>query len=505
MRIVIHHLGLLLHVPVVMALATVPVCLLVGEARAVLAFLLTALVSLLVGQVLLRVAGPSPGEPDLTRAMAIAALGWLVLPLLGALPFVLIAHSGDGGVASSRTLLDFREPGNALFESFSGFTGTGLTVASNPAELPRSLQWWRSAMQWVGGVGVIVLMLSMLRPGRAALLLYRAEAREERLLPTVSSTARAIWWIFLTLTVATVLGLRVSGLPWWEALNHGMTGIATGGFTVNAGGFAAYGARPQVAVLAVMVVGATSFGLYRSLFSRRGSRRPGGDGQVTAMVSLLVLGAGLVLLETGRFPFESTALDPVFQWVSALTTTGFQTVNLQSWPDRAKVLLAMGMIVGGAAGSTAGGIKLARLILLSRAPTWLVRRLRRRPHEMLVLSVGGETLAEDEANRRVGSAALFTLLWLLVLSVNVFGLAHVTPTGLGLSDVVLEVCSAQSNVGLTTGLTGPELHPVGKFILVLSMWLGRLEILPALVLIDFLFGGPRRWRPASAGPGVREP
>lgn len=474
---VLRGVGTLLLVPVGMGLVTAALCLLLGEPGSAPGFLVTAGAGgLLV--LLSRLAPPLPGGLRLAHGMLVAALGWLLLPLLGCVPFLWVA----GWTAeASDTLAAFRSPVNALFEAYSGFTGTGLTMAEDASALPHSLQWWRSFLQWIGGVGVIVLLVAVLRTSVAAVHLYHSEAREEKILPTIRSTARTIWWIYALYTVVGVLLLAACGLPWWTAVNHGMCGLATGGFVVTGDGTVGSGAAVRLVTLPLMLAGAVAFAVHYDVLARRRWRALA-DAQGRTLLVLLAVGAAVIGLHSAASG-RADPLDAVFTWTSALTTTGFQATGLAGWDPGAKLLLCGGMLVGGAAGSTAGGVKLMRIFLLARGLRWRGQRLTASRREVPGYRIDGQGLSEGRAFEMVEAAGVLLGLWVLMLFVGTYVLLLALPPGTALEDALFEVVSAQSNVGLSSGLTGPDLPVTAKGILVAHMWLGRLELVPVAVLL----------------------
>ncbi len=283
--VVLRSVGLLLPMVAIMAVLSFPVAAAFGEYHFFLPLGLTALLALGLG-LLLYLPLRQAGEAQLKHGLVVAAVGWLWVSALGALPFVL-APLGPG--------FPLRDPANAFFEAMSGFTGTGLTMVERPDLLPRTLQWWRSFTQWVGGMGVIVLMLTLLvGPGRSAVSLYYAEARAERIHPSVLSTVRTMWWIFLLYTVVSALALWVVGVPMWEAVNHAMTAVATGGFSLHPQSIGAYRSLAvEVVILLTMIAGATSFVVHYQ-FMRHGVRAWAKDAQTRWLWGALIGGVGVV-------------------------------------------------------------------------------------------------------------------------------------------------------------------------------------------------------------------
>jgi trk system potassium uptake protein TrkH len=481
----------MIHAPGVMAVFSLPVCYGVGEGFAIWVFLATAAFSLILGQALYR-SFPTQEEVRLHHGMVVAALGWILVPLIGTIPFFGVAYHVTRSAEASATVTAFLHPWNAVFESFSGFTGTGLTMAVCPAELPHTLQWWRSLTEWVGGGGVILLMLAILSHTVGAYSLYHSEGRSRKIRPSVVSTVRTIWWIYLIFTVVSVLLLRVVGMPWWEAFNHGMTGISTGGFSVTNESIGGYDSGVKLVVMLIMILGTISFAVHYKVLNQRHWSALWGDAQHRMLWLLLGCGAFLLLLENWWWSGSATVVDSAFQWVSALGTAGFQTADLHLWSPTGRLLLSLAMIIGGAAGSTAGGLKQVRIAMIYRGLLWRFRRIRQQPHELSRYTFDGEPLEEGEASKLVQDAGVLAALWAVVLWAGILILLHVVPEKFSLSEVILEIASAQGNVGLSTGITHPGLPWLGKLALVLCMWMGRLEIIPSLILLSAFFAYLRK-------------
>jgi trk system potassium uptake protein TrkH len=476
-----------------------------GEYFALPALLVSALVPFGLGRLLHRRFRDAEA-PGRFHGMLVAASGWFFVGLFGSLPFLLVAWSVQLGMlgfstpAQTATLAAFTEPLNAIFESMSGFTGTGLTMTDDEEVLPRTLQWWRTFSEWVGGVGVIVLTTAVLsRPGSGSLTLYESEARSEKIHPSIVSTVRTIWWIFILFTFVSILALWLAGMPIWGAINHGMTGLATGGFSITDNSIATYdSAAIDFVLIPVMLLGSIAFPVHY-LILQGDLRNFYSDLQTRWVFIYMSTGSALlwsVLYYGGPYETPFAALRyGLFQFVSAATCTGFQTavdatnVALGRWPSYAQLTVAFGMFVGGAAGSTAGGIKLIRGLTLAKGirhqiagvfyPETAVRRL----------EINGRRLDEEAASREFMEAAIIVVLWVAFLVVGTFVLLLTLPaTEYTLANVVFEVASAQGNVGLSSGITGPESLPtIGKVTFLFHMWIGRLEIIPVLVMLRTVF------------------
>ncbi|MDQ2074466.1 TrkH family potassium uptake protein [Haloarcula sp. H-GB4] len=488
--------------------------------------ILSGLLPLLVGFGLSR-AFQDADDPGRLHGMMIAASGWFFVAVFGSVPFLLIAWTArldpsvleiparftTGGTRTFSTLAAFQNPLNGFFESMSGFTGTGLTMTDNEAALPHTLQWWRSFIEWVGGVGVIVLTTAILaRPGSGSLTLYESEARSEKIHPSIVSTVRTIWWIFLLFTFFSILLLWLAGMPMWDAINHAMTGLATGGFSITDNSIGTYNSVAiDFALIPIMILGSIAFpihylilrgdlrNLYRDLQTRWVFIFFGlGTLILTALLfdqgfyqtetmtvaGIVLHGRAATLFQTFRFA--------IFQFVSAASCTGFQTAGSlgPGWSAPAQLTVAFGMIVGAAAGSTVGGIKLIRLLTLGKGILFRIRDVFYPSTAVRTFRLDDRTLSDDEAAQEFEEAAIITFLWILFLGVAafVFMIAlPMGPEGYTLENVLFEVASAQGNVGLSSGITGPGMPTVTKVMFLFNMWIGRLEIIPVLVLLRSLF------------------
>ena len=526
-------------------LMTVTVLVALGfrEFHAALGFLVAGGATALVGGLANWRFADAP-EPKMKHGMVIAAGGWLMVALFGALPLFLTAWVtppavmdafvptaadtaswepvGVGGTATLSSLAYFRHPLHAVFESMSGWTGSGLTMAVREPSLPRTVQWWRSLIQWVGGVGVIVLTVSVLsRPGSGSYALYQSEAREEKIHPSVVSTVRTVWKLVVGYTLlsfaALFAAIRASeseyarslslGETAWQALNHAMTGLTTGGFSVTDNSIATYGSPlVETVLLPIMVLGAIAFPVHYVVLRDRSPRELAGDLQTRWLFVLLAAGVAAlsaqnvasVPMTSGAFATQSFLSFPVplldgagldavrdstFQWISAMTATGFQSAPIGRWVAGAKVVVVGAMVLGGAAGSTVGGIKIVRAYTVARGIVWQFSRVFLPSNAVVTARIGDRTLDRETMEREFSEAAIVTLLWLVALAVASVVLVNVAGPEFGYADALFEVASAQGNVGLSTGITGPSMSPLAEAMFLLNMWIGRLEIIPVLVFI----------------------
>lgn len=431
-------------------------------------FVLMSSIFLSVGYIF-SIFGKTDYETRLRHAMITAALCWIILSMISAIPFCLIPDS-DG------LKLDYL---SALFEGTAGWSGTGLTMYSNPSKLPHILQFWRSFSQWIGSAGIIVLAIVVLfRPGSGAFTLYKSEGREERIRPSVISTARIIWLIYLFYTVVGIIILFLLRMPAWEAINHGMTAIATGGFSIRDDSVATYSAPIKFVIILLMILGATSFLAHYELLYRK-IKKFIRDIQFQAMLIIILI--GIIILSLLGAPF----FEAVFQFISAITTTGFSTTNIAEWQENAKFILSLAMIVGGAAGSTAGGIKLIRLVLLFKGAGWKLKKAFLPLRSAFPYKFGRYFLLKEEAMEILGEASVISFLWIFLIICSTLIVS--SSTGESFINSFFEVCSAQGGVGLSVGITKISMAGIAKFMLILNMWIGRLEIIPFLVLFRSIY------------------
>ena len=472
--------GSFLFIPAGMALISLLVCAIAREWFAILPFLGTAAFASFLGW-LLRRAGRKAQTSSLPQTMVSVAIGWALVASVGALPFWLIAQVL--GPDASPTVSTFKHGLNALFEGFSGFTSTGLTMTIRPSQLPTCLQWWRSFMSWIGGVGVIVLAIMLINPTQDYYALYQAEGRETRFKLTINRTVRRIWIIYAAYTGITLLLFHAVGMTWWEAINHSMTAISTGGFTITDGNMSAYGGIVRVAIIPIMIAGGISFSVHDQVISRCKLSALWQNRQ--HLFLLVVIGVGTVAIALTNYLIinQPDWIDSAFQWISALTTCGFNTRPLQFWSSHQKLLLSLAMIMGGAAGSTVGGLKLNRVLMLLEAVSWRLRRMTLSPRQMTLRTVDGRKLAPEQASRQIEDVAALALLWIASIATGVFVLIPLVPAEYSFVDILFETASALGAAGLSVGITGPSMHWLGKSLLILLMWMGRLEIIPVLMIL----------------------
>jgi trk system potassium uptake protein TrkH len=471
---ILGNVGLLLHVPACMAFFSLIICLLFHDRTGCEALLFTGGISLFLGQLWYRLFF-RPQVCHLWDAMITAAIGWLACSLIGALPFYMTG-------SASHAFLD------ALFESFSGFTSTGLTMITHPSKLPPVLQWWRSLTQWVGGIGLVVFIISIVEPHREEYQLYYAETRSDRIGKTIRQTAQLIWGIYCFYTLVSFGLLFIAGMPLWDAINHALCGIATGGFSIAEHNMQDYPWTAQLALVFVMILGTISFSMHYRMVKKGKVSWLWKSPQHRWLLLLFVIGGVVVLLLNVLHFRKWLWMDSFFQWVSALGTCGFYTKPLQDFGPAVILLFIAGMMVGGASGSTTGGIKMRRLRNLFLGIVVQVKSITKEKEKTILQAplVQDEpsdiALPKTEKTARLYAAGVLFLLWVISLVVGWFFLLLWSPKTDALH-ALFEAASALGNVGLSMGITSPDLAMGGKWVLIILMWIGRLEIIPFLILL----------------------
>jgi trk system potassium uptake protein TrkH len=419
-------------------------------------------------------------ESDLTvrEGLLLVAAVWAAICLFGALPFYFSPH--------------FASFTDAVFEATSGFTTTGATVLERVEVLPNGLQLWRCFTHWVGGMGIVLLGIAILPLlGTGGMHLYRAEfsgARSEKLTPRITETALSLWRIYVALTLAEYAALRLAGMNAFEALCHSFSTLGTGGFstrTASVGGFES--PLIEFIVIVFMILAGINFTRHYRLWRERHVRGFFGDIEIRGYLVILGAAAGVVTLTLaaggGQTPFEALR-KALFQVTSILTTTGFVTDDFERWRPLAQLLLLVLMFVGGCTGSTAGGLKVARILLLQRV-VW--RQFRRivEPRGVFAIRLSGQVIPEETVQ---------SLLNMVYLALLVFGAAALVLAAMG-ADVltsIAAVAASMFNIGPGLGHVGPAEHyghlpALSKWVLAVVMICGRLEFYTAIVIFTPLF------------------
>jgi trk system potassium uptake protein TrkH len=411
----------------------------------------------------------------------VVVLFWMVLGCAGAIPFYLYENMDI-------SLVD------ALFESISGLTTTGATVLVGLDYLPHGILFYRQELQWLGGMGIIVLAVAIMPMlGVGGMQLYKAEApgpvKDNKLTPRIAETAKALWYIYLGLTVACAFAYWVAGMDLFDAVTHSFSTVAIGGFSTHD---ASIGYFDSVAIEAVAIVfmflGAVNFALHFSVVRNRSLMPYIRDAEfkfyAALLITISVFCAYVLYSQTTNHDFFEALRESVFQTISIATTSGFVTTDYASWPVFVPVLLLFSSFVGGCAGSTGGGIKVIRILLLIKQGQREVLRLIH-PNAQVTVKVGKQPVDNSIIDAVWGFFAAYVALFALMMLILMFnGIDQVTAFS--------AVAATINNLGPGLGEVSANyasLSDFNKLLLCFSMLLGRLEIFTLLVLMM-----PAFWR-----------
>lgn len=413
-------------------------------------FLFPSLFFMILGLLINKITKPI--SVKLKHAMVISALAWLMASLIGAIPFYI-------GIEYFSYL-------DGVFESMSAWTTTGFSIVSDVESLPRTLQFWRSFEQWIGGVGVLAMVITILSKAGASAY-YRAEAREEKIMPSTIGTIKKIWQIYLLYTTIGICLLYLSGLNLWSALNICMCGISTGGMSISNQSFPFNNFAKIIMTLIMYIGGVVSFSVHHNVLTGRRVD----DIQTKTSIPILFFAAFVITLTSGIDP-----LDSLFTVVSAMTSTGFSSVQISSLTNISIAVLIFVMAIGGGTGTTTGGIKLIRLVIMAKGFYYRLKEVVSPGNAIIYKKIGKNQLSDFLILDAFIIAFAYILHYL-------FGTLVLISLGYDPFLSVFESVSLVANMGLSVDIVNHSLHPVAKILGVFSMWVGRLEIIPIYVLI----------------------
>ncbi len=402
--------------------------------------------------------GKKLDELTLGEALALTSLAWIVIPAIGAIPY---AYAGLG-------------PVDAFFESMSGWTSTGLSVVDSPENFPHSLILFRSITQWIGGLGIIVLMLAVLR-GREARALLKAEGRES-LGASISKTVRTYWKIYFVLSIVGLGLLYALGIDLFNSINLMMSGISNGGFFP----FSHYDFTDaqKFALAGLMFAGATSF----VFFDKVGKGRIFSavkDEELILYVLLTVVAVGLI-----AYVGQEEVYNSILNSVSAIACGGFAIGDVAVMHEFSKYMIILLMICGGMYGSTTGAVKLWRILVVGKSVSQRIKQSFLPAGAVQAVKVNGVAIGAEA----VIESAVFIFAYMALL---LFGAGVFIAAGDGMVDSLFIVASSMGNVGLST-FTISVIPGAHKAFLILLMYLGRIEIFPSLALARYIIGLVKR-------------
>jgi trk system potassium uptake protein TrkH len=469
-HLVIHILGLLLIFLSVVLLLPIPFSLFYGDGDFII-FLISAGITLVSGLLFFKLTQLDE-EVHAREAFAIVTLGWVFFSLFGCLPFLI------SGVIPSFT--------NAFFETMSGFTTTGATILEDIEVLPHGLLFWRSLTHWLGGMGIIVLSIAILPfLGVGGMQLFKAETpgpAPDKLTPRVTETAKILWGIYVLISGLETFFLMLGGMTLFDSLCHTFGTMATGGFSTKNASIGHYTSPYiQYVIIVFMLLAGTSFSLhYKFLKKNFDCYRKNHEFNFF----MFLVGGGLLLIGINTFQhyfprLETAFRATLFQVVSILTTTGFVTADFEQWSVTSQFILFLFMFIGGCAGSTGGGMKVIRLMILLQFVRAEVKRLLH-PNAIIPVRIGNTVISRNIVTNVLGFQAL--MLGLFILGVILMDIA-----GLDLVSSLGATAATLGNIGPGLGSVGPtdnyaHISVFGKWILTFLMLAGRLEIYTVLIL-----------------------
>ena len=417
----------------------------------------------------------------LRDGFVVVVLFWLVLGVAGAVPLYLYEH------------LDISLT-DALFESISGLTTTGATVLIGLDDMPHSILFYRQELQWLGGMGIIVLAVAVMPMlGIGGMQLYKAEApgpvKDNKLTPRIAETAKALWYVYLGLTVACATAYWFAGMNLFDAVSHSFSTVAIGGFSTHDASMGYFDSQAiETVAIVFMFLGAVNFALHFSVMRSKSIKPYFRDSEFLLYAKLLVVISSLSIYvlysESVYHGFAESFREGLFHAISIATTSGFVTSDFSLWPSFIPVLLLFASFIGGCAGSTGGGIKVIRLLLLIKQGQREILKLIH-PNAQVTVKIGRQPVSNSIIDAVWGFFAAYVALFVLIMLILMFnGLDQITAFS--------AVAATINNLGPGLGdvsLSYASLSDFNKLLLCFSMLLGRLEIFTLLVLLM-----PAFWR-----------
>lgn len=461
--------ALLLLIPAVVAL-------IYGESKQFFAFFITAVAAFVIGFIVGLLTKTKNRVIYAKDGFAITALAWIVMALIGALPFVI-----------TREIPSYVD---AIFETVSGFTTTGASIITNVETMSRSMLFWRSFTHWIGGMGVLVFVMAII-PNFTdrSIHIMRAEMPGPiigKLVPRVKDTAKILYLIYIFLTVLQTVLLLLGGMPFYDSIVHTFGTAGTGGFGIKADSIASYNPYCQWVIAIFMLLFGVNFNLYYLLLLRR-IRTALKSSELWCYISIALV--SVVIITANIMPiyknFADSLRQSVFQVASIISTTGFATTNFDSWPGLSKAILLLLMFSGACAGSTAGGLKVSRTVMLFKS---VGKELRKMLHPRSVAKIHFEGKSVEDST--LNSVSTYFVIYMICFFA-MFLLIAFEPFGMETNFSAVAACF--NNIGPGFAAVGPASNysaytDFSKIVLSFAMLLGRLEIFPIII-----FFSPRAW------------
>ncbi len=477
-KIILNYLGRILLLESAFMLPSLVIAIFSDTGRDVMSFALSMMLAAGAGAALAFLPKPEKKSIYSREGCVIVALSWIFISAFGAVPFMI-----SGSIPS---FID------AFFETVSGFTTTGATVLADIEAQPWSVLYWRSFTHWLGGMGVLIFILALTPAGHGngmPIQIMRAESPVPvvgKLAPKVHLTARILYAIYFALTVIQIIFLLCGGMPLFDAVTASFSTAGTGGFAIKNDSFASYSPYCQTVLAVFMLLFGVNFNIYFMLLLGE-FRRVWKNSELRTYIVIVALSVAAVTINALHYfgNFGDSLHHAFFQVASIITTTGGTTLNYEAWPEFSHEVLIILMFTGACAGSTGGGVKISRLVIMWKSLVGEIKKLLH-PHSVTAIKMDGEVL-DNGTIRRCG-VFFFSYLLLICASTLI-----VSIDGLSLETNFTAVMATINNVGPGFGLAGPVetyaiFSPISKIVLSLDMLLGRLGIFPILILF-----APQTW------------
>jgi len=437
--------------------------------------LISILIILIAGFIMSRISRYRDEDIQGKEGLAIVGFGWIIISVFGALPYIL-----------TDTVPSFT---NAFFETVSGFTTTGATIIDNIDSLPKGILFWRSFTNWIGGMGILVFTVAIFPMlGLGGFQIYKMESpgpMADRIVPRVRDTAKILYIIYSTFTIIQIILLMLGGMSFYDAAVHTFGTAGTGGFNIKANSIGFYNSSYIHLIVGVfMILCGINFSLHYSLIKGKWKDALKNE-ELRLYLSIIGISIFLITFNIyNKMDYKSFGLalkDSFFQVSSMITTTAYSTVDYNSWPTFSKLILFILMFLGGCAGSTAGGIKIVRILIL-------VKTIKREfykilhPRAVIPIKVNNKPIASDTV---IGIGAFF-MLYILLLT---FAIIIISLEGLDFETTISTAVATLSNIGPGFGATGPvstysQFSSLTKLFMTGFMLLGRLELFPLIILLN---------------------
>lgn len=469
-RMVLYMLGSVVKIEALLLLLPLITAFIYGETNSVNAFLISIAIALAVGFAMTLLARPGSKVIYAREGFVTVALSWVFLSLVGSLPFVI-----SGEIPS---FID------AFFETVSGFTTTGATILTDVEAMSKSMLFWRSFTHWVGGMGVLVFVMAIIPSfSERSIHLLRAEVPGPvvgKLVPKIRQTARILYIIYIAITLIEVVFLLLGGMPFFDSLVHAFGTAGTGGFGIKADSLGSYSNYLQWVITIFMLIFGVNFNLYYFILIRK-AKLALKSTELWFYIAIVVFST--ICITINIFPLYSSLGESIkhsaFQVAAFITTTGYGTADFNSWPIFSKTLLFLLMFLGGCAGSTAGGFKLARVMMLIKNAKREFQRMLH-PRSVAVVKFEGKRVDEVTINSVMSYLSIYILFFCIIVFIIGFEKFDIETN-------ITAVASCFNNIGPAFGQASASYaaySPFGKIILSIAMLIGRLEIYPIILTLS---------------------